>query len=154
MNNWNNRFEIFTKQASYYSSNVSVKDFVQSTFCSFKNNYFYASTPKVGCSTIKKILIESEIGHSVKFEDPSHIHFREFNPFLKIQQVGDLKHFFSRKDIFKFCFVRNPYTRILSCYLDKIKRQRPQIYQIKVQLGLNASEPAEISFKDFVHRTL
>jgi len=141
MSDWNSRLDIFNQQAQVYLNGIKVDDFVHSTYCSFNKNYFYASTPKTACSTIKKVLINAEIDLNIEFEDSEYIHYREFNPFLSIRQVGPLNSYFQRVDIFKFCFVRNPYTRLLSCYLDKIKRN-------KFQIG--KKEGKEIGFEEFV----
>jgi len=147
---WNDRHNLFKQQAQNYVKRVSVDDFVHSTYCSFNNGYFYGECPKTGCSTIKKVLIQAELGKRINFERMDYIHFRAFTPFLKITQVGDLDDFFQRKDIFKFCFVRNPYTRLLSCYLDKIKRDKPENQKIKIQLGLRPDDKRTVTFKEFV----
>ena len=51
-----------------------------------------------------------------------------------------------------FCFVRNPYTRLLSCYLDKIARGHPEKANILRFLKLNDNDLSyELSFTDFVN---
>lgn len=140
----------FKLQAFNYIEKVNVNDFVHSTFCSLNKRYFYASTPKSGCSTIKKILVQAELEKRIDFGSIENIHNREFTPFLKINQVGNLEPFFERPDIFKFCFVRNPYTRLLSCYLDKIKKNQYPTYQLKIQSGLHPNSPKIFTFGEFV----
>ncbi|MEO1437295.1 MAG: sulfotransferase family protein, partial [Bacteroidota bacterium] len=51
---------------------------------------------------------------------------------------------------FKFCLVRNPYTRLLSAYLDKIAQQKPQIHSIKIGLGRAEDDPRAVSFSEFI----
>jgi len=150
MSGWNDRYKIFEQQALPYIKKVKINDFEHSTYCSLSKKYFYGESPKTGCSTIKKVLIQAELEKRIDFEHGAYIHYREFNPFLKISQVGNLEAFFQRKDIFKFCFVRNPYTRLLSCYLDKIKKDQFQNQQIKIQLGLRTDSKNEIKFNEFV----
>lgn len=150
MSGWNDRYSLFQKQAAKYVQQVNMDDFGHSTYCSFHKKYFYGSSPKTGCSTIKKVLIQAELGHRVDFEHPEYIHYREFNPFLKIWQVGNLDDYFQRDDIFKFCFVRNPYTRLLSCYLDKIKNGKYQSHQPKIQFGLKPDDERVLTFPEFV----
>lgn len=150
MSGWNERNEAFRQQAQPYLGPINIDDFVHSTYCSLKHHYFYGESPKTGCSTIKKVLIQAELGERFHFDFPDYIHYREFTPFLKVSQVGQLERFFQRQDILKFCFVRNPYTRLLSCYLDKIKKDKFQSRQIKIQLGLDPDNQASISFQDFV----
>lgn len=150
MAGWNDRYKIFEQQALKYAHQVKVSDFEHSTYCSFNKNYFYGESPKTGCSTIKRVLIQAELGKRIDFEHGAYVHYREFTPFLKISQVGDLDEYFQRKDIFKFCFVRNPYTRLLSCFLDKIQKDQVQNQQIKIQLGLRTDAKTTITFEEFV----
>ena len=49
---------------------------------------------------------------------------------------------------FRFCFVRNPFTRVLSCYLDKFYGERRRHYLSKI--GVNDRD--EISFREFLLR--
>jgi len=119
---------------------------------SLKHNYLYTETPKVACSTIKTILqqIELELTHfqRIHFED---IHFRQYSPLLKPSQIGNFDDFL-QKNIFKFCFVRNPYTRLLSAYLDKIQKNQPMKKSVLLHLGKNSADLSQaISFEEFVH---
>jgi len=84
MSSWTDRHEIFKQQAQHYAFQVPVRDFTHSTYCSLHKKYFYGESPKTGCSTIKKVLIQAELGRKVTFEHLDYIHYREFNPFLKI----------------------------------------------------------------------
>ena len=100
-------------------------------------------TPKVGCSTIKKNLQWMELG--VEHEFP--VHNKAASPLLsprdsKAGYSYDLEHYL------KFSFVRNPYTRALSCYLDKIKPQHKMKY--RKELGLE--DGIEISLEDFLNK--
>lgn len=81
----------------------------------------YVETPKVACSTIKRTLQKIELSDA----DFHNLHDREFSPLLRPSQVKNLDRFISNHKPFKFCFVRNPYTRLLSAYLDKIKKDTP-----------------------------
>jgi len=81
-----------------------------------------------------------------------NIHKREFSPLIKPSQVGNFDKFLNRNKLFKFCFVRNPYTRLLSAYFEKIKLGKSQKCSILLHMGkypynLNT----EISFSEFVH---
>jgi len=48
----------------------------------------------------------------------------------------------------KFTFVRNPYTRLASCYLDKLKRPYPVGDKVRRLMGLKTD--AEVSFNQFL----
>jgi hypothetical protein len=142
----------FLCEASQFSKYVEAELFNLSVHISLKHKYLYVDTPKVGCSTIKLTLqrleLEDEQFTRDDFED---IHLRKFSPLLMPIQVGPLDAFLSRTDIFKFCFVRNPYTRVLSCYLDKIASPHPIKAQILRQLGRNYTDlHTEVSFEEFI----
>lgn len=142
----------FALAAAKYSRHVPVANFDYSVNISTRYRYLYVETPKVACSSIKMTLqrLELDDPHYSRpdFED---MHNRNFSPLLKPSQVGNLDKFIARKDIFKFCFVRNPYTRLLSAWLEKIAGNQPQKSQILLQLG---REPLrleqEVTFSEFV----
>ncbi len=59
---------------------------------------------------------------------------------------------FYSDDYYRFAFVRHPYSRVLSCYLDRVKRLQSsvskEIHQMaRDNLGIN---DAPVSFEDFV----
>lgn len=150
MSSWNTRFNIFREQANDYHPYIRLHDFVHETLVSFRHKYFYANNPKVACSTILALLIGAEYDEKVDPEHMDYVHFREFIPFLNIRHVGDVGKFLSRPDIFKFCFVRNPYTRLLSAYLNKIVGNEAQKDGIMIQLGYGNVHQKELSFETFV----
>ena len=94
MDGWNDRYRRFEEEALNYVKKVRIQDFEHSSYCSLKHKYFYGESPKTACSTIKKVLIQAELGQQIDFEYDMFIHYREFNPFLKITQVGNLDIFF------------------------------------------------------------
>ena len=66
-------------------------------------------------------------------------------------QIGSLKRLLESPKYLKFCFVRNPFTRILSCYLDKIVRNQPQKSAILKQLGRSAADLNQpVAFDEFL----
>ncbi len=126
-------------------------NFSYSVHISLKNNYVYLETPKAGCSTIKYTLARLEL------EDPEFVfpetwmlHHRSFFPTLSPLQVGDFAKVLGSKKFFKFCFVRNPYERLLSAYLDKIARPSEQRTALAQRTGLRLNDKEGISFSDFV----
>jgi dermatan 4-sulfotransferase 1 len=87
--------------------------------------------------------------------DPPDVHDREHSPLLKPMQVGRLSALLEAPEYFKFCFVRNPFTRLLSCYLDKIASEHPVTFFQKSlilrQLGRQLDDMLQfVSFEEFV----
>ena len=116
-----------------------------------KHQYLYVETPKVACTTIKAVLQGAE-GRKVDQVGADAIHNRGQSPLHSPK--NNPKLFFrilNSESAYRFTFVRNPYTRLLSAYLDKI-RQKPIFDEWRVrrlqQLSLPINE--NISFHDFV----
>ncbi len=150
MNHWSERWSQFLIELNNINRHVNVDDLLYSINISLSNKYVYVETPKVGCTTIKKILIQGEYKEKMNCRNPEHIHFREFSPLLNAKQVGNFSEFIKKEDVFKFCFVRNPYTRILSTYLDKIKNNKPEKKQIVIQNGYGYLSNEDLSFSEFI----
>ncbi|MEH6542889.1 MAG: sulfotransferase family protein [Porticoccaceae bacterium] len=108
-----------------------------------KYRYIYMETPKVGCSTIKKNLHWMELGE----DHVSSVHDKSASPLFS---PGDSEVNFKKsvKSYFKFSFVRNPYARALSCYLDKVRLGRKKRYSEM----LGVSEEEAVSFEAFLTR--
>lgn len=151
---WNQRWEEFQKSADNCLRFLKAEDFMHVTFISLKYNYLFVETPKVACSTIKRLLINAEYEGKVTISQGEALHYREFSPLLNIRQVGNVNQFLNRSDIFKFCFVRNPYTRLLSCYLDKVLRRLPQSHQLMYELGYGLFSDKVLSFSEFIEAVL
>lgn len=118
---------------------------------SLKHKYIYFENPKVACSTIKKTLIKWELGELYsRWGDIIHrplFHTAFAKPYLLHEDM--LNKVFNDPEFTKFSFVRSPYTRILSCYLQKIIRKASGFAEISKYL--NSKEIEEnISFERFL----
>ncbi|HMN13778.1 MAG TPA: sulfotransferase family protein [Bellilinea sp.] len=114
-----------------------------------KYKYVYVETPKVACTTIKRVLQQAESGGAMTYDDPSFIHERERSPLLG--PWSDRRAFVEAMradDYFRFCFVRNPFSRILSCYLDKMVETEFERRRLAGQLGFDPETPP--SFINFL----
>lgn len=131
---------------------ASVKDLIHATHISLRHKYVFVETPKVACSSIKLTLqrweLEDRTFRPRLFED---IHRKEASPLWSPDNIDELLRILDNPEFIKFCFVRHPYTRLLSCYLDKICRNRLQKESIFSVLGFDPKNRAQkISFATFV----
>jgi hypothetical protein len=113
------------------------------------NSYVYVETPKVACTTIKQVLQVAELGTERAAERPADVHDRRSSPLLTpdIDQDAFLRAL-QDPDVFRFAFVRNPYARALSCWLDKMVHNTFERARLAPMLGLDPdSVPA---FADFL----
>ncbi len=130
---------------------VPFANFDYSVNISLKNHFLYVETPKVCCSTIKLNLQRLETGFfDFRWPDFESVHKRELSPLIKPSQVLDLDRLLAQTDIFKFCFVRNPYSRFLSCYLDKIKSNSLPRREALIAMNESPDARRDISFDDFL----
>jgi hypothetical protein len=127
-----------------------------------KYNYVYVDTPKVACSTIKRTLSNAEQGFVSEFQDNFPVRSYGYTKFLvdihdRRQSLlkwptdrGELISLVERSRL-TFAFVRNPYTRVLSAYLDKFGANLERRILFMKKLGIEDPGPSpEISFVEFL----
>ncbi|MEM9928285.1 MAG: sulfotransferase family protein [Bacteroidota bacterium] len=149
--NWTDcRKEIEARNAPFHP-NAPANDFHNSLLISPKHEYVFANNPKVACSTIRKLLIDAEFGVVKPYaERASTLYFKEFLPFLNVWQIGNFAEWINTEGLYKFCFVRHPYTRLLSGYLDKVVRSKHEKNNILEAMGKADQPDLDISFDSFV----
>ena len=119
---------------------------------SWRHRYVFVETPKVACSSLKRLLHRIEYAGQPYEPDPD-VHDRGRSPLLRPLQLPSqaFSAAMTGPDWFRFAFVRNPYTRALSAYRDKIQRNRPEKAEILQALGMEPDQlDAEIAFIDFL----
>lgn len=99
-----------------------------------KYRFIYFSIPKVATRSILNALHRDQ-----KFNMETCEYGVKSEDILKIKDY---------ENYFKFSFVRNPWSRVVSCYLDKIKN--PSKNSFKAIISRYDIKP-NISFKDFVY---
>lgn len=130
---------------------------------SLKNRYFYCEVAKAGCSAVKSELWRQELsdvpmppGYADKPRN-THAAFPQ-HVLIKPYQLGreGFETFLSDPKVMKWIVVRNPFTRALSGYLDKIRRDAPQFAAniaplVAMQRGVPATEVAadSVTFEEF-----
>lgn len=107
-------------------------------------NYLYWVTPKAACSSILMTL------HRLERDDPTFLYDTPFGMHeLELSPLDRARDHIERFDdlgTFKFCFVRNPYDRLLSAWLDKVVRTGGLRPRFEAKLG----REGPVSFADFV----
>lgn len=117
---------------------------------SLQHKYIYVETPKVACSSIKTTLQKLELDQP-DIKRFKNIHAPALSSLLRPIQITNFKQVLGSPDFQKFCFVRNPYTRALSGYLDKMFVNGPTKVVFLKTLGRNPRDLNQfISFEDFL----
>ncbi|NRG18540.1 sulfotransferase family 2 domain-containing protein [Rhizobiales bacterium] len=117
---------------------------------SASKNILYMETPKVCCSTIKKYLqiIETNGDYSLL---PDNVHDKVNSPLKSPSEIElPISRLFSGDEFLRFSFVRNPFTRVLSAYLDKIVQNQWERHRHLPALGFNRG--ANVGFREFLER--
>jgi len=126
-------------------------DFLGLTLISERYGYVYFSTAKVAHSTIKWILLEEEyLGTAHKVVE---IRSATAQPPLTAPHTLPKGMSFTQvlEDSFTFAFVRDPFTRLLSCYLDRIQKEGGFTrYQYAEMLGRVPLPKSPEGFAEFI----
>ncbi len=133
-----------------FSSHITWDEFNQNIHIDLVNKYVYVETAKAACSTIKSRLHEAVMRGLPK---PKEIHPTLFcSPFVRPYQVPDelAEEILFGDSFFRFSFVREPIERVLSAYLDKIKRPMPQRERLLKRFFPDSDPDYEPSFEEFV----
>jgi hypothetical protein len=124
---------------------------VYAAHLSLRYRYIFIETPKAACSSMKLMLQRLEIGSRDWIRTGHYLHDRSFSPLLTPVQVESFATLRHHPSWVKFCVVRNPFTRVLSAYLDKIKRNKPQKRMVLDVLGRPETEAYdELGFDQFL----
>ena len=123
------------------------------THISLVNKYVYVEVPKAGCGTMKATLGGLEAarkgpGLVQRVQDAPHNRISA-TPFIKPFQLPSdlLEDVFTSSAYRRFTVVRDPASRVLSGYLEKIGQGLKQSEPIVAALGIPA---AEITFSQFL----
>ena len=114
-----------------------------------KFNCVYVVTPKVACSTVLKAMQYFEVDEDTR-RLPTTPHEHHESPLAKISKFpfgtdGAL----SDDSYYRFSFVRNPYTRVTSSFLDRFSPDNPIRQHYVKKLGYKGDE--ELTFLNFLH---
>lgn len=124
------------------------------THISLVNKYVYIEVPKAGCGTMKATLGALEGArlnetHAQRFLDKPHNGVKSGAHVRPYQLPSDLlEEIFTSNKYTRFTVVRDPSSRVLSGYLEKIQQGLRQSAEISAALG---GKPAQdITFEEFL----
>jgi hypothetical protein len=124
-------------------------DFLSLTYISLLNRYVYSAVGKAANSTVKHHLFELEYA-GTRYKTKS-VHDRQSAPLLSPFQLPEdlLEEVLTSQKYFRFSVVRNPYSRLLSCYLDRITLGNGAAYRQLIR-ALGKEEGYTVSFSEFI----
>ena len=118
---------------------------------SVRHRFMYVANPKVGCSSIIWTLRSLESDEpGVMPETVGRIHDRSGSPLPRFSEVGG-PELLRDPDWFRFTFVRNPFDRLMSCYLQKIVRPTAEREAFLALIARPAGDDREITFSEFIN---
>lgn len=118
----------------------------------------YLEIPKSGCTTIKYILQASELARLGRrdqlegiTEDLGRVHERGLSPLPLLSALGYATGNFvlTSSSIFRFTVAQNPYSRVLSAYLDKIQPGEGYFYDL-VAAKVAEEDGKDVTFSKFL----
>jgi hypothetical protein len=124
-----------------YLGGVGLKSVDSRGVVDFDFGFFFNRVPKSGNTTLMTNLAKLKNGGEVPAAEDLRSLFPLTPAQLSAEQVERFEH------LFKFTFVRNPYSRVLSAYLDKIVKDDEPGRRRKMRKALSGEAP---SFEDFV----
>jgi len=127
-------------------SNMKDNQIDYSIHISPRYRYMYLENPKVGCTSIKEVLQDKEI-LGTELTRPADVHNRKASPLSSPRDFSNTEFEALLRDpaFLKFSFVRNPFVRTLSCYIDKIENNQIHKRDILQTLG-----KPEVNLETFV----
>ncbi|GEM_PF-3118935 len=131
----------------YGSTGILRARFNDAVFVSPRGRYLYAANEKAANSTMRATLQMLECGGQLP------VHYKPYKrwtgPLLQPSDVADFEALLADRSIYKFCVVRNPYARLVSCYRNKLERGGHRAFRRKArELGLDPRQP--MPFDSFV----
>ncbi|MGA9749911.1 MAG: sulfotransferase family protein [Nocardioides sp.] len=117
------------------------------THISRRYHAVFLEVPKAGCTVVKRVL---QVAEDPAAADVATVHDRASSPLAGPLRDGfDADELFGpSSDWFTFTFVRNPYSRALSCYLEKVAGLQRLSDMRLPKLGLEPGR--DVSFREFL----
>ncbi|NBB83196.1 MAG: sulfotransferase family 2 domain-containing protein [Alphaproteobacteria bacterium] len=138
-----------------------LKRLTYASYVSQKYKYVFVETPKAACTTLKNLIHRLEDLPPIQI--PSGLPQTKLDMYIHNRQkfllpsLVDLDKDAAREalfsdEYFRFCVVRNPYSRLFSAWLDKVKLVEPGYARIVKEINQYYERPADtiVEFEDFV----
>ncbi|GGY76342.1 sulfotransferase family 2 domain-containing protein [Marinobacter zhanjiangensis] len=124
----------------------------RNTHISLKNRYAFFQVSKAASSTAKYYLQKYELSTTPWRRREPIVNSKLCSPHLSPFQVPEdqLSEVFFGDNFKRVTFVRNPYSRLLSCYLHRIKGDENSNSAKLLKNAMNIKTTKEIGFSDFV----
>ncbi len=133
------------------------------SFVSLRHKILYVETPKVACTTIKEYLrdlcdappLTFSIGHHRESRRDMFVHARSNVPLPSLFDLDEetQRHVLTSPEFLRFGIVRNPYSRLLSAWRNKILLCEPGYeYVYRKMTGIEPSlrEKETLTFEQFL----
>lgn len=122
--------------------------FNDAVFISTRRRYLFASNEKVANSTLRATFQSLECGGRLP---PHYKPFKRWTgPLLQPSDVAGFPALLSDKAVRKFCVVRHPYTRLISCFRDKFERESKGAGYRRKMRELGLPPTGQIGFAEFL----
>lgn len=124
------------------------------------DRYVFTETPKAACTTLKWLLAHIEGRHptprsiGVESSLAMSIHSPAVHGFPSLMSLEPARReaLLGGADVVRFCVVRNPYTRVLSAWAEKVRQREPRYAAVWEKVAAHGgTDPAACpSFRQFV----
>jgi hypothetical protein len=134
-----------------------------STFVNIKKHYLYFEVPKAACTHMKELLrleegappIQRPAGNLMETRREMFVHARENVPLPALIDLDDAtqRNVLESSDFFRFTIVRNPYTRLISTWKNKVVPCEPIAERLYLEIKGRLPDIRRkdlISFDEFV----
>ena len=134
-----------------------------SSFVSLPQRYLYVEVPKAACTSMKQLLRRLEHAPPIKLfsgglresRRDMFVHARENVPLPSLLDLDDRqqREVLESSDFLRMTVVRNPYTRLISAWRNKVMLCEPGYERVYVAIRGRLPEPGQmqlLSFAEFV----
>ena len=138
--------------SAYLKKNRYIGEYERSPLISFRNRIVFFPIGKVANSSLKSLLFKAELSDT-RVAPNKFSHSAIESPFILPYQLPDkqLDEILADPTFRKIVFVRNPYSRLLSCFLDRVQKPRTIAHKVVANYLAQRGESMDsLDFERFV----